>query len=177
MRQRADPSGGAGCAAVRPDLEPIYRAQYPRIVGIAGRVLGDRGQAEDVAQEAFLGLARTTMPADAAPGWLAVAAAHLALNALRGDARRSRRERVVAVPEQVEDVAERVVTDDSRARVRAALVRLPRTQGLVVVLRHSGLSYQEIATALDLPAGSVGTTLRRAEAAVRKELSDDESLV
>jgi RNA polymerase sigma-70 factor (ECF subfamily) len=54
--------------------------------------------------------------------------------------------------------------------VRAALTRLPRRHAVVLVLRHSGLSYAEIAAALGLSPGSVGTTVRRAESALRKEL-------
>jgi RNA polymerase sigma-70 factor (ECF subfamily) len=38
------------------------------------------------------------------------------------------------------------------------------------VLRHSGLSYADVAAALDMSPGSVGTTVRRAESALRKEL-------
>jgi RNA polymerase sigma-70 factor (ECF subfamily) len=40
----------------------------------------------------------------------------------------------------------------------------------VLVLRHSGLSYAEVAEAMDVSAGQVGTMLRRAEAALRKEV-------
>jgi RNA polymerase sigma-70 factor (ECF subfamily) len=70
------------------------------------------------------------------------------------------------------DVAEAVVTRDERRRVRAALARLPRKQAVALVLRHSGLSYADVAAALDLSPGSVGTTVRRAESALRKELSN-----
>jgi RNA polymerase sigma-70 factor (ECF subfamily) len=70
----------------------------------------------------------------------------------------------------VADVAEAVVTIEERNGVRAALARLPRTQAVALVLRHSGLSYAEVAAALDLSPGSVGTTLRRAESALREEL-------
>jgi RNA polymerase sigma-70 factor (ECF subfamily) len=38
------------------------------------------------------------------------------------------------------------------------------------VLRHSGLTYAEVAAALGMSPGSIGTTLRRAESALRKEL-------
>ena len=69
------------------------------------------------------------------------------------------------------DVAEAVVTLEERSRVRAALARLPRKQAVALVLRHSGLSYAEVAAALDLSPGSVGTTVRRAESALRKELN------
>ena len=56
-------------------------------------------------------------------------------------------------------------------RVRAALAKLPRRQAVALVLRHSGLSYADVAAALDLSPGSVGTTVRRAESALREELS------
>ena len=162
---------------IRDDLERIYRAEFPRVVGIARRVLGSGHEAEDVAQDGFIAFGRATIPAAQAPGWLAVAAAHTALNFLRSDARRTRRESMAAVPDHTPDIAEHVMVGDTRARVRKAIARLSRTQGQIVVLRHSGLSYQEIASALDLPVGNVGTTLRRAEAAVRKELDDDDSLI
>jgi RNA polymerase sigma-70 factor (ECF subfamily) len=57
--------------------------------------------------------------------------------------------------------------------VRTALARLPRTQAVVLVLRHSGMSYAEVAAAVGLSPGSVGTTVRRAESALREELSSD----
>ena len=69
------------------------------------------------------------------------------------------------------DVADAVVSRDERRRVRAALARLPRRHAVALVLRHSGLSYAEVAAALDLSPGSVGTTVRRAESALRKELN------
>jgi RNA polymerase sigma-70 factor (ECF subfamily) len=70
----------------------------------------------------------------------------------------------------VSDVAETVVTLEERSRVRAALARLPHKSAVALVLRHSGLSYAEVAAALDLSPGSVGTTVRRAESTLRKEL-------
>ncbi|MFY1669673.1 sigma-70 family RNA polymerase sigma factor [Plantactinospora sp. WMMB334] len=161
-----------GRGAVRPDLEPIFRAAYPRVVAVAARVLGARDQAEDVAQEVFLTFGRSRVPAENALGWLCIAAAHTALNQLRSGRRRSWREEAVGGADTVgPDVADVVVTLDERRRVRAALARLPRRQAVALVLRHSGLSYAEVAAALDLSPGSVGTILRRAESAVRKELN------
>ena len=136
--------------AVRADLEEIFRRDYQRVVGVAARVLGSRDHAEDVAQEVFLSFGRSSVPAGEARGWLSVAAA--------GDA-------------VVSDVAEAVVTREERSRVRAALARLPRKHAVALVLRHSGLSYADVAAALDLSPGSVGTTVRRAESALRKELN------
>jgi RNA polymerase sigma factor (sigma-70 family) len=163
-----------GRGAVRGDLEEVFRAAYPRVVGVAARVLGSRDEAEDVAQEVFLQFARSSVPAGAATGWLSVAAAHTALNHLRSGRRRTSREEAVGNGDGdpiAPDVADTIVTRDERRRVRAALGRLPRRQAVALVLRHSGLSYAEVAAALDLSPGSVGTTVRRAESALRKELN------
>ncbi|MBL7497121.1 sigma-70 family RNA polymerase sigma factor [Frankia sp. CNm7] len=157
---------------VRADLEPVFRAAYPRVVAVAARVLGSRDEAEDVAQEVFLTFGRSSVPAGEALGWLSVAAAHTALNHLRSGRRRARREEAAGGGEAVcPDIAETVVVLDERRRVRAALARLPRRQAVALVLRHSGLSYAEVAAALGLSPGSVGTTVRRAESALRKEVN------
>ena len=162
---------------IRPDLEEVFRADYPRVVGVAARVLGSRDQAEDVAQEVFLAFGRSSVPAGEAGGWLSVAAAHTALNLLRSGRRRTAREEVVGrqQPAEVPDVADAVLSRVEHGRVRAALARLPRKQAVVLVLRHSGLTYDEVAAALDLSVGSVGTTVRRAESRLRKELERDAS--
>lgn len=162
------PSGG-----LRPDLDAVFRREYPRVVAVAARVLGSRDSAEDVAQEVFLAFNRSTVPAGEAGGWLSVAAAHTALNLIRSGRRRATHEKTAhgsGLP-VVPDVADDVVTAEERSRVRAALGRLPRKQAVALVLRHSGLSYAEVAAALDLSPGSVGTTVRRAESALREELT------
>ena len=158
--------------AVRGDLEDVFRRDYPRVVAVAARVLASRDAAEDVAQEVFLAFGRTRVPAEDALPWLSVAAAHTALNVLRSGRRRASREEAVGSGDALApDVAETVVAREEHRRVRAALARLPRTQAVALVLRHSGLSYADVAAALGLSPGSVGTTVRRAESALRKELS------
>ncbi len=170
--ERQQPAAAGGRAPVRPDLEEVFRSAYSRVVAVAARVLGSADQAEDVAQEVFLAFGRSSVPAQEAMGWLSVAAAHTALNLLRSGRRRSSREGAAGAADRVAaDVADEVVTLDERRRVRSALARLPRKQAVALVLRHSGLSYAEIATAIDLSPGSVGTTVRRAESALRKELN------
>jgi RNA polymerase sigma factor (sigma-70 family) len=163
------PAGGP----VRDDLDQVFRREYRRVVAVAARVLGSRDHAEDVAQDVFLSFGRSSVPAEEARGWLAVAAAHTALNLLRSSRRRTSREESAAAATEtvVGDIGEVVVTLEERSRVRAALAELPRTQAVALVLRHSGLSYADVAAALDLSPGSVGTTVRRAESALRKELT------
>jgi RNA polymerase sigma factor (sigma-70 family) len=160
---------------LRADLDEVFRRDYRLVVGVAARVLASRGEAEDVAQEVFLSFARSTVPAEQARGWLSVAAAHTALNLIRSGRRRAAREERVAATDGrlVADVADAVVTSDERDRVREGLARLPQKQAVALLLRHSGLSYAEVAAALDLSPTSVGTTVRRAESALRKELHRD----
>ena len=160
-----------GRGAVREDLEQVFRTAYPRVVAVAARVLGSRDAAEDVAQEVFVAFGRSSVPAGEALGWLSVAAAHTALNHLRSGRRRASREEAGRDSTPMSpDIADAVVTLDERRRVRAALAQLPRKQAVALVLRHSGLGYAEVAAALGLSPGSVGTTVRRAESALRKEL-------
>ena len=168
-----------GSAPVRDDLEEVFRREYRFVVGVVARVLGSQEHAEDVAQEVLLSFGRSTVPADDARPWLSVAAAHAALNHLRSQRRREDREDRSAARDhrdRVEpDVAEAVVTSDERRRVRAALARLPRTQAVALILRHSGFAYAEVAAALGIAPGSVGTTIRRAEVALSKELCNASS--
>jgi RNA polymerase sigma factor (sigma-70 family) len=162
----------AGPGHVRPDLEHVFRSTYMRVVAVATRVLGSRDDAEDVAQEVFLAFGRSSVPAGEASGWLSVAAAHTSLNHLRSGRRRAAREQAALAGGQVvPDVAETVLSLEDSRGVRTALARLPRKHAVALVLRHSGLSYAEVGAALGLSPGSVGTTVRRAESALRKELN------
>ena len=78
-------------------FDRVFRAEYARVVAIATRVLGDTSRAEDVAQDAFLALHRRHCSDQAwAGGWVCTAAAHMALNVLRSERRRGRREHMAA---------------------------------------------------------------------------------
>jgi RNA polymerase sigma factor (sigma-70 family) len=152
-------------------FDRVFRAEYARVVAIAARVLGDNSRAEDVAQDAFLALHRRHCSDQAwAGGWVCAAAAHGALNVIRADRRRTRGEQLAAPSSAAVDPAVAVVRADDGRVLRAALARLPRRAATVLVLRHSGLSYAEVAAAMSVKQGDVGTMLRRAESALRKEV-------
>src|SRR5437870_5672324 len=158
-----------------PDpFERLFLQEYPKVVAIAYRVLADRTAAEDVAQEVFLKFHRSQSPdSERASGWLHAATVHSALNVIRGERRRVQRETADALDPARPTIAnpERVVEDaEQRREVRRALQRLPERTAAVLMLRHSGLSYAEVATALRIKVGNVGTLLRRAEEALRKEV-------
>jgi len=159
-----------------PDpFERLFLQEYPKVVAIAYRVLADRTAAEDIAQEVFLKFHRSLSPdSERASGWLHSAAVHSALNMIRGERRRAQRETAHALDPARPTIAnpERLVEDaEQRREVRRALGRLPQRSAAVLMLRHSGLSYAEVATALGIKAGNVGTLLRRAEEALRKEVN------
>lgn len=170
------PASTAPASAVerRRAFEALFLAEYPRLVGIAARLLADAGEAEDVAQEVFLQFHRGHDPrAPYAPAWLHAAAAHAALNAIRSRRRRLGRERRWTTGSGgIPDPAEEAVAADARLRVRAALTRVRRRHAEILALRYAGLSYSEVADALGVRVTHVGTLLRRAEAALRKEIGD-----
>ena len=155
-------------------FEALFTSEYARVVGIANRVLADGNEAEDVAQEVFIDFHRLhSASADYAPAWLHRAAAHESLNRLRGSRRRQKREvaHVLREGDRTLDPQQQVEVNEDRRQVRAALARLAPKPAAVLVLRASGLSYAEVAKALGVGIGQVGTLLRRAEAALRKEVT------
>ena len=154
-----------------PVFESFFRDHYRAVVGLAYSVVGNSQGAQDVAQDVFLAAYRR-FPGDyeQAAGWVRVAAVHTALNVLRGERRRDTRQLLVQVVSSLPSVEDTVIDRERRAEVRRVLRRLPRRSAAVLVMRHGGMSYVEIAEALGVKAGNVGTLLRRAETALRKEM-------
>jgi RNA polymerase sigma-70 factor (ECF subfamily) len=152
-------------------FESFFRDHYRAVVRLAQGVVGDSQRAQDVAQDVFLAAYRR-FPGDyeRAAGWVRVAAVHTALNLLRGERRRDNRQRLTQVVSSLPSAEDVVIERETRADVRRVLARLPRRSAAVLVMRHGGMSYVEIADALGVKAGHVGTLLRRAESALRKEM-------
>lgn len=163
-------------------FDALFAAEYARVVTIARRVLGDDQEAEDIAQDVFCDFYRRH-PATApyAGAWLHRASAHAALNSVRSRRRRARheaagiveRERLETGTDRLLDPAQAVEIAEQRDEVRIALAVLPKKSAAVLILRYSGLSYAEVAAALGVGIGQVGTLLRRAESGLRKEITHD----
>ena len=154
-------------------FEYFFRLHYPVVVRIAYRVVGDAHLAQDVAQDVFIAAHRRFPEphgSDHAAAWVRTAAAHLGLNAVRGRRRREDRQQRNDLDSPASGPEDVALSRESEAEVRAALARLPRNAATVLVLRHSGLSYAEVADSMGVKIGQVGTMLRRAEAALRKEM-------
>lgn len=158
-------------------FEVFFRQEYARVVRIAARTLKDSALADDIAQEVFL----SVHPRFQALGeirsraWAHAAAVHLSLNALRSQKRRQRREESDAWaqapltdPEGPENALFRKAV---RQTVQKALSRLPKKAASVLLLRYSGLTYQEVALAMGVRSDQIGTLLSRAEKRLREEMS------
>ncbi len=152
----------------------VFRSHYPRLVGLARRILGDADEAQDAAQDALLRLRTDPVAAradDDIAAWLTRVTTNASLNRLRTRRRAEVREQVVAglnagaLPDEPHDA---VAGADARERVRAALGVLPERQATALLLRHAGHSYREIATVLGVAEGSVGVLLARGERAFRR---------
>src|SRR5438309_9122778 len=116
--------------SVRSDdeaFESLFRTEYPRVVGIANRVLADPHEAEDVAQDVFVDFHRLhSATAQYAPAWLHRAAAHASLNRLRGARRRQKREVAQALEEgeRTLDPQKQLEVSEDRRHVREARARM-----------------------------------------------------
>ena len=129
------------------------------------RRLGDRDWAEEIAQETFLrALRQETIVSERA--WLFAVATNLVRDEARKDARRRKHLDLLREQARAEEVVEPEPTALERAQDRAAARRaleaLSERDREALLMREEGLDYHEIAKALDLSVGSIGTTLARA---------------
>ncbi|MEZ4569973.1 MAG: sigma-70 family RNA polymerase sigma factor [Thermomicrobiales bacterium] len=156
-------------------FEQLFLRYYPRIYRVAYRVVGNNEDAEEVARDTFTRLHRNGLdPArgDNVAGWLYRTATNAAFNVVRSrNRRRSWWQRLVTRegrPDHVEDPAEAALRDESIAQVRSALSGVPERQRNAIVLRAAGLSYAEIADAIEVQPSSVGALIARGERKLRE---------
>jgi len=156
-------------------FDELFLSTYPRLVAILRRMLGDSGRAEEIANEAFLKLYDTVLPATAranVPGWLYRTAMNMGIDDLRARNRRTplvqEASRAVSASGQPENGLQAVLRAETQQRVRLTLSRIKPEWAQILFLRASGYSYKEIASHLDISAASVGTLLIRAEAGFEK---------
>jgi RNA polymerase sigma-70 factor (ECF subfamily) len=154
---------------VEAEFEAIFREHYGRIIRVTRRVLQRDSEAEEVCAEVFLRLYRTgpSVAADGLVGaWLYRTATRASIDALRGNRRGAEVEDEGAL--QSEDPGEGPLTlllrQERIAEVRDVLAKLKVDKAQLLLLHHSGLTYQEIAQAMQVNVHSVGTKLARAEA-------------
>ncbi len=148
-------------------FDAIFREQYPRVVAMLTRLTGDRGQAEEIAADAFCKLSEREFDEGILP-WLYRVATNAGLDALRTNARRRQREQTAhaeSVRLAPRDCAlETILREERRARVQTVLGDLKPRDAQILLLRAEGLAYRELAETVGVQAGSIGTLLARAEA-------------
>jgi RNA polymerase sigma-70 factor, ECF subfamily len=162
-------------AGEQDSFEVLFTRHYDRVYGILYRLIGNRADAEDVAQQVFLQLYRSPhrirLRGDDTNvgGWLYRVAVNRGYNALRSRRRQdswlSRLQRLWSYHDQAFDPDEALDTASRQAQVRQILAEMKPRDAQLLVLRHSGLSYKELAAALNIAPGSVGSLLTRAERA------------
>jgi len=102
-------------------------------------------------------------------GWLYRVAVRTGLDELRRQTRQTRYERLLELVRRVPTPEEIHAATEEQERVRLVLSVIAGRQAELLLLRSHGLTYDELASALDLNPASVGTLLSRAQHAFRKE--------
>ncbi len=158
----------------RAALDALLRRHYDRLYAVCRRMTGDPTDAADACQEALLAIVRG-LPAFDGRSAFATWAYRVATNASLDELRRRRRRPEPGLPEgrdepaSTADDAEGVAT---RVDLDTALQSLPADYRAAVVLRDvCGLSYDEIATALLIPPGTVRSRIARGRAALVPRLA------
>ena len=163
-------------------FEVLVRRHERRVFGLVFRMLGNREEAEDVAQEAFLALHRhgRRFRGEARfSTFVYRVAANAALNRRRSLGRRRAREEALAhrqdagddLPSTPRDPEDAASGGEIQERVQTALLGLPRDLRMAVVLYDiEGQSYGEIAQVLRIPEGTVKSRIHRARTALRDRL-------
>lgn len=151
----------------------LVRRHRSFVLALVYRLCGDAAQAEDIAQDVFVRVWQSL------PGfrlqaafrtWLYRIATNLAIEQLRRTRPTTGIEHIaLAARDTPEDSV--LQAEECRA-VRDAILRLPLQSRLVLILReYEGLSYKEIASALDIPIGTVMSRLSYARQHLQKDLS------
>jgi len=152
-------------------MEAAWRSDRPYLVNLAYQMLGDIGEAEDVAQEAFLRLSRADPDQiDDVRAWLTVVAGRLCLDQMRSArARHERPDEPVALDvtrSRDADPADRVTLDDEvRTALLEVLRRLSPGERVAFVLHDVfQMPFDEISETVGRPVGTCRQLARRARA-------------
>jgi RNA polymerase sigma-70 factor (sigma-E family) len=165
------PSAGSAASAV----DDLYREHALGLIRFALMLVGDRATAEDVVQDAFVGLYRAwcglTDHTNLA-GYLRTAV----LNKCRSVHRSRMRARLLraSYDPPVWSAEAAAMDGEDRREVLAAVARLPRRQREVLALKYYlGLGEHEVAATLGISRGTVSSTAARALAALARQLEED----
>jgi RNA polymerase sigma-70 factor, ECF subfamily len=151
---------------------------YPGVVRVVYRLCGDTGLAEDMAQEAFLrGWVNLSSfrPHTSLRNWLYRIAVNATLDVLRRKPEEQLDDEAAQMyPDQAASPEATLIEKERVVLLQQAMRSLPEAAKSVLVLReYGGLSYQEIASVLDVPVGTVMSRLNYARNRLRELLKGD----
>jgi RNA polymerase sigma factor (sigma-70 family) len=157
-------------------FENIFHEHWSSIHRFLSRMVIDPAEAEDLALETFFRLFKHS-PAEQddsnTRGWLFKVAANLALQSIRSFKRREHYEINAGKDALVEtdgNQPSRIFAEkEEQHLVRVALGQMNARQAELLIMRHSGMAYKEIANALRLSPTSIGPLLLRAEREFEKQ--------
>jgi RNA polymerase sigma-70 factor (sigma-E family) len=170
----AEPADGVADRQADDLINDLYQAQALALVRVAKLLLRDQASAEDVVQDAFLGLYKA-LPRltdhDQILPYLRAAVINRSRSVLR--AQRRALLRTVHHEPPASSAESAAMTGEDRQAVLTAVARLPRRAREVLVLRYYlDLSDQEIAAALGVSRGTVSSTASRGLAALARDLKE-----
>lgn len=159
-------------------FEALVRAHVDRLFSIALRILGDRSDAEEAAQDALVRAYRALEGYEAGRirelrlrAWLTTIVVNVCRNRTR--VKRVRTTELGFEP-GAEPAVDPVARRDAREAWAALLLTLPASQRVAIVLRHvDGLSYQEMSAALGKPEGTLKAQVHRGLATLREALAHE----
>jgi RNA polymerase sigma-70 factor, ECF subfamily len=173
--ENTDQNGDAAILRQIADRDPrgvelLYDRYGGIAFGLAYRLLGERGSAEDVVQEAFLNVWRQGATYDTRRGtvrtWLLTIVHHRAIDQMRSVRSKMGADTVIddALPLPAkDDTWTEVVQGLEHERVRQAIATLPPEQRQVVDLAYyGGFTHSEIAQRVGIPLGTVKGRMRLA---------------
>lgn len=153
------------------DLEHFCAREHPRLFGLLHLYVGDRGVAEQLAQDALVRLCQhwpRVRSMDHPRAWLT----RVALNGATSWSRRRAAERRALARHGPDAEVARPPDTAGAIAVREALTRLPAAERQVVVLRfYGGLDVRTTASVVGRPEGTVKSITHRAVARLRDELA------
>jgi RNA polymerase sigma factor (sigma-70 family) len=155
------------------DETEAFEQERPRLRALAGRVLGDHAEAEDVVQQAWLRLHGTDAPIDNLPAWLTTVTTRLCLDRLkaRTPVPTDEVESQESAPDPVDDV---VLADTVGIALQVVLDRLSPQERVAFVLHDSfGFGFPTIASLLDTTPVAARKLASRARAKVAQPAADD----
>jgi RNA polymerase sigma-70 factor (ECF subfamily) len=165
-------------------FEKLIERHQALVVGTVARMLGSNSDVEDLAQQVFLRVWRSAgryVPRAKFTTWLLKITRNLVFNEMR----RTKRQAHVPIQgepqgddlpikdESAQSPAESLLEHELQRAIEEAIIELPETQRLALVLRrYEGRSYEEIGEILDLSVPAVKSVLFRARTELRARLAN-----